>query len=261
MARIDDLTREFMNKVSGIQEKKEPESHEDALSLKPIRSLKQVVQGVENPRQMMGKLLVRAATREMFDKEGSLNVFSLYRFLNDHYSRQWWDWEPETIWSELQRDHFSEGTPEEIKDMAMALQVTLNSHSPFEHWHIFENIAHAFSSNPVSFAILQPVEPDEAALAMQVLSRIRPEEKYDREVLMYIAVALKAAGMVLAPQDLFPGVQTYLDEITFEHDLRDKVKGIWDKKDKVPSVTDAEEIQIARLNEVHEYVAKGLRNA
>lgn len=260
MARIDDLTREFMNKVAGTQETKEPESPE-SLSLKPIRLLKQVVRGSANPQQAFGKLLVRAATHELLDKEGSLNVFSLYRFLNDHYGRRWWDWEPETIWAELQRDHFSEGTPEEIRDMTMALQVTLNSHAPFEHWHIFEKIAHAFSANPVSFSILQPLEPDEAALAMQALSRIRPEEKYDREVLMYIAVCVKSAGMVLAPEELFPGVQTYLDEITFEHDLRDKVKTIWEKKDKTPSVTDAEEIQIERLKEVHEYVAKGLMNA
>ena len=257
MARIDDLTREFMNKVAGTQEK-EPEAPE-TLSLKPMRVLKQVVQGSQNPHQAFGKLLIRAATREVLDKEGSLNVFSLYRFLNDHYSRQWWDWEPETIWAELQRDHFSEGTPEEIKDMTMALQVTLNSHSPFEHWHVFENIAHAFSSNPVSFAVLQPSEPDEIALAMQVLSRIRPEEKFDREVLMYIAVCAKSAGMVWLPQDLFPGVQTYLDEITFEHEFRDKISQLWEKK--AAGETDAEQIQIARLKEVHEYVAKGLRNA
>lgn len=258
MARIDDLTREFMGKVAGPQAN-EPESQDPALSLKPLRVIKQITRGVEDPRKALGRVLVRAAAQEFIDKQGSVHVLGLYKFLNDHYGRNWWDWEPETIWAELHRDHFPEGTPEELKDMVMALQVLVNSNSPFEHWHIFENVSHALNSNPVMFDTLQPAEPDEIALTIKILEKIRPKQEYDREVLMYIAVCARSAGMVWLPEDLFPGVQLYLDEITFEHKFRDETKFLWEKGQ--PGSSDAEQIQIARLQEVREYVAEGLKNA
>jgi hypothetical protein len=258
MARIDDLTREFMDKVAGVPQKEEtpPEKH---LSLKPFSIAKQVLKGVDNPQKAIGKILVRTALGEVMDKEGEVGILSLYSFLNDHYERAWWDWEPETIWAELARDHFSGGTPDEIKDAVMALQLVLNTNAPFEHWHIFEKVGHAFGYNPVDFTMLQPLEPDEAALAMALLSKIRPQQEFDQEVLMYVAVCAKSAGMVWLPEDLFPKVQPQLDEINFEVGLRDSVRKAFEEKS--PSVTGAIDIQLARINEVRDYVKKGMKGA
>lgn len=256
MARIDKPTEDFMKAVSGTGE---PKPDDADLSLKPIRLARSISKGIDNPKKALGKLLVNAvintATSEELNKQSELTALNLYRFLNEHYERRWWDWEPETIWKMLQNDHFNEGTPSELKDAVMALQVSVNTFAPFEHWNIFEKIGHALNFNHVDFGVLQPLEVNEAALAIGVLAKIRPDTQYDSEVLAYIATCAKMAGMVYLPQDMFPGVQSHLDSLNFDASLRDKVKNIWEKKD-LPS-NDAEKIQIERLTEIKDFLKKG----
>lgn len=261
MARIDDLTKEFMDKVSGkeITPPEEPSHAPTKDALKPIRAAKQVLTGMEDPRKALGKLLVRSIAGEVMDKTGSFKVLSLYQYLNDEYDREWWDWEPETLWAELSRTTYGAEPEEEVKGAVMALQLTLNANSPFEHWHIFEKVGQAFNFNPVMFSTLQPLDADEAALTMAILKKIRPKEEYDDEVLKYVAVCAHEAGLVYLPEDMYPGVQPHLDEITFEHGLRDRVKAIWESGDVRDTGTDiSTDIQLSRLSEVKSYVEKGL---
>lgn len=255
MARIDEHTKQFMDAVADSDA--QPSG---GISLKPIRLMKQMSKGIDNPQKALGKLLVRGTLNEVLDKEGAVNVIDLYGFLNDHYARLWWDWEPETIWAELQRDHFTGGAPEEIKDAVMALQLTVNSHAPFEEWHVFEKVGHAFCFNHVDFTIVQPLEPTEAALTMALLGKIRPQEKYDHEVLMYVAVCAKSAGMVWLPEEMFPGVQPCLDDINYDVTLRDSVIKAYKEKNS-SDLSAAVEIQLARIKETEQFVRKGLKGA
>lgn len=63
--------------------------------------------------------------------------------------------------------------------------------------------------------------------------------------------------MAYLPENMFPGVQKYLDELNFDQALRDSVKNLWDKKDSSRSMTDAEDIQITRLKEISDYLKSG----
>lgn len=257
MAHINSHDKEFMKTVSeGIP----PEAESKDLSLKPIRIAKTISKGIENPKKTLGKAVIKTllnvALYDTTTKQSSLNVLSLYKFLNEHYERRWWDWEPETIWKMVEKDHFDESAvPLEVKGCIMALQVSLNSFAPFEHWHIFEKIGHAFNLNNVDFSILQPLEPDEIALTMGILSRIRPETLYDSEVYVYIATCAREAGLSYLPQEMFPGVQPYLDNINFDIVLRDHVKECWEKKRTSSDVS--EQIQMERLKEIKSYLEKG----
>ena len=273
MTKYDQHTWAFMNQFADemeaiaktAEEKKDeqPKPEDEHLTLKPIRTAKQIFKGVEDPRKALGKIIIRTALSGMMDKQGSIKLLTLYKFMNEHYKQEWWDWEPETIWDTLEQDHL-DATPEEIKAAVMALQVTLNTFAPFEQWNIFEKVGHAFNMNPVDFSIIQPLEPDEIALTIHVLSKIRPNTEYDLEILQYISACAKNAGMVYLPEDMFPGAQKCLDEITFEHDLRDATKTLWENpkadisrdQKKVGISRDQLEIQIYKLLDVKKYLVK-----
>jgi hypothetical protein len=175
---------------------------------------------------------------------------ALYRILNTRFEKDWFDWEPETLWTELARL----GTPlnDEVKNAVMALQVCMNSNSPFEEWHVFENVAHAFAGNDVNFSLIQPLEMTEVAACMRILHRIRPREHFSDDVCGYIAGCAMNAGMVYLPEDLFPGdCQKSLDQLIFTKDLRDQVKATW------PKVLDGEDalaVQLQRLREVSDHI-------
>jgi hypothetical protein len=130
--------------------------------------------------------------------------------------------------------------------------------APFEHWHIFEKVGHAFNWNPVSFQIVQPLEPDEAALAMAILGKIQPRAKFENEVLIYVAACAKSAGMVYLPDNIAPGVQEKLNEITFEHALRDAVKKSWEEMSlpKNEALSSQVEIQIHRIQDIKDLLVK-----
>jgi hypothetical protein len=264
MARYDKATEEFMSKLAGEQKPVEPADasgdEEKDLSLRPIRVLKSLSKLKVNPREGITKTLIRLTARNVMEKDSALKVLSLYQFMNDHYKRDWWDWEPETLWRSLEVDHLEgEGaTPDEIKNAVMALQLCVNAMAPFEHWHIFEKVGHAFNWNPVSFAIVQPLEPDEAALAMAVLRKIQPRNTFEPEVLVYVAACAKSAGMVYLPDNMAPGVQEKLNDITFEIELRDATKKAWEDKElpKDGALRDQVEIQIQRLEDVKTLLVK-----
>lgn len=260
MANYDKATQEFISKTVGDVPQKEVKPAEESLSLKPIRVARQILRGIEDPKKTIAKAIIRATAADVMEKSSVLKVLSLYQFMNDHYGREWWDWEPETIWATLEADHLDTegGTPDEIKSAVMALQLCVNSMAAFEHWHIFEKVGHAFNWNPVDFAIVQPLEPDEAVLTMGLLKRIQPKTAFESEVLYYVAVCAKSAGMVYLPQEWAPGVQEKLDEITFEHGLRDATKKGWDEK--VLPTSDLlryqVEIQLSRLQDVKDLLDK-----
>ena len=237
-------------------------SESDRISTKPLRMAKQILRGMEDPRKALGKAVVKMVAHELMDKEGSMKILSLYRFMNEHYKREWWDWEPETIWTMLEQDHL-DATPDELRNAIQALQVILNTFAPFEHWHVFENVGHAFNMNPVSFSVVQPLEPDEIALTIHILSRIRPSTEYELEILQYISACAKNAGMVYLPEDMFPGAQKCLDEITFEHPLRDATKKAWETKEmpKGRVLREQVEVQIYRLLDVKRYLSKEVGDA
>lgn len=260
MARTDEHTRKFMRDVVGDK----PPEHHASEALDPLRTARFAGKVITNPTAAIGKYLVAKATKELikeqpeeFQKKSSLDAIGLYGFMNEHHGREWWDWEPETLWKTIEDDHISGATPTELKEAILALQVILNTNSPFENWHIFEKVGHAFNMNNVDFSILQPLELDEAALTVAIMNRIRPKQEYEPEVLTYIAVCARQSGMAYLPENMFPGVQKYLDELNFDQALRDSVKNLWDKKDSSRSMTDAEDIQITRLKEISDYLKSG----
>jgi len=256
MARTDEHTRKFMEDVSG-------QSQPDASNvLDPLRTARLASKIMSNPKKALGKLLVSKATKELSKepetKLASMGVLGIFGSLNDHYGRDWWGWEPETLWKTLVVDKIVDSISDPLKDAIPALQVLVASNSPFEDWHIFEKVAHALNLSQVNFAMLQPIEMDDAALAIKIMQRIRPQQAFDAEVLGYLGACAREAGMAYLPESMLPGVQPYLDALNFDMHLRDSVKNLWEKGGMLSAVmNEAESIQLSRLKEIEEYLKTG----
>lgn len=256
MPRFDDATKAFMEKVSTEDESRPVR---DTLS-----TAKNIIKIIDNPQ----KHLPRIATRKLLDtamsKEGEslplkLKPLVVLGFLNTHYKQDWWDWEPETLWQTLLKDHqLNLEDSSDFKNLIMALQLAHNSNAPFEHWHVFEKVGHALSGNIVDFQILQPLEPTECALASKILLSIRPQEHFEPEVMLYIAACAHHAGLAYLPQDLFPGGCDQALGGVVGHDLDSalaaEVKKHWGSKNPLPK-NGAARHQLEMLSEIKGYVS------
>lgn len=226
------------------------------------KAIKTIAAVAKAPVRTLGSMAVKAFYKPTTDikapsleKASGLTTIGIYGFLNDSYGRDWWDWEPETLWQTLAMDDIQ--VDDELKDTVLALQVCVNTMSPFEHWHIFENVGNAFNGNPVSFSVIQPLEPDECALTAKILQLLQPKTPFDTEVLGYIAMTARGAGLVFLPEELFPkGSQDVLNGVSWDKDLIKKTRQVWYSKDRKAS-DEAVEVQVGRLQEIEDYV-KGL---
>lgn len=238
MAHYDKDTEEFMDSVAGRTARQAVGVAKDISKGHPVT-------------KSVAKRAVGIATRELLEKEAGISVLSIYSILNQDYGNDWHEWEPETIWQTLETDH-GISPSSEVKNIIQALQVVCKTNFPFEDWNIFENVGHAFNGNDVNFSVIQPLEMDEIAKTIKVLSAIRPKQEYEPEVCGYIAACAKSAGMVwLAPELFGEGCQSFLDEMNNDIELKEKVKSVWPAKSSTDEMLS---VQLGRLHEVKEYL-------
>lgn len=241
MARYDAETEKFMQDVSSGEKK--PLDAE-----RGIRTAMGAMKSIAGGPRTAGQKLTGTLVKAILEKTGGISVLRIYEILNDTYQRLWWDWEPETIWFTLERDHGVQPT-QELKDIVMALQMVVNTNFAHEQWNVFEKVGHAFNENVVDFSTVQPLELDEIALTIYLLNRVRPKTEFEPEVYGYIASCAKHSGVVYLPENLFGGAQEFLDRM--DNDLEMKKKTI----EKHPDA----HIQMERLKEVEEYVQNGIQ--
>lgn len=254
MAKFDSATEAFIAKVADL-----PADHGQKHPDRPVKDAlglaKKVINAAHDPKKVVSRAIIGLTAKELL-KEGSVPVLRLFGLLNDNYGTEWHDWEPETIWDTLSREQ-GITLDRELKDMVLALQLTVNTNGPFEHWHVFEKVGHAFNENIVDFQILQPLELDEAALTLSVLGKIRKAIDVEDEVCGYIAAVAKESGVVYLPLELFPErCQQRLDSLYNNEPLRDSVKKLWHKKPK--STDNLEEVlslQLGILEDIRGYVS------
>jgi len=242
MGRFDAATQLFIDKVA----EDAPHSHDMKGALRLARK---AIDFGHDPKKTLGRVLVGAATKEL-TKEGSMGVIHVYEALNENHGKDWWDWEPETVWQTLAVEQ-GIAADQELKDLVMALQIAVTTNYPFESWNVFEKVTCAFNQNDVDFHVIQPPEIDEIAFTVSVLRTLRGESTpYEDEVLGYIAACAKHSGIVYLPPELYPSrAQEFLDKLNNDLELKARVQS---KKDDGSA---AYKIQALQLKEVAEYVS------
>jgi len=245
MARFDKLTLEFMEKIASDGKEPVPEGS----GVNTLRTVKSVLKSISDPHKALGKALVSGLTMQsLTNKEASLSVLKIYSILNDAYDKEWWHWEPETLWQTLAMEHSITGD-DDLKNLVMALQLCVTTNQPFESWNIFEKVGHAFNGNTVNFEVVQPLEPQEAALTIRILRTIRPEEKFASEISGYLAAVAKNAGVVvLLPMQFTEEAQGFLNEMGNDQTLAAALLRGADTESA------DYKIQAARLKEIEQYI-------
>ena len=260
--QYDDATKQFLTATW------KPKQPEQPITVGDARTSMMITKGLlEKSPKVLGGLVVMKGLQALThppkfeigdgiktaaQNDVAFDIISIYSDLNDSYGRGWWDWEPETIRTVLHDDH-SIDLGDNGVDIIGALQVILNTNYAHELWNVFENVCAAMNGEDVNFGVIQPQELTSIAYTLKVLNRIRPKTDLEPEVDAYIAACAKNAGVVYLPEDLFgKGPQEKLDDLNNDLSLKERVALIRDKKAEVDS--EAEEIQIKRLQEIEEYV-------
>lgn len=254
MAHFDESTREFMDKLAG---KKDDQKLDAAEAADVARTAFSAVKGLSDPHKR-GQYVARTLTGETLksllgsEKKASTSALKIFEIMNDAYGTRWHDWEPETVWTTLVREHTIE-PDETLKNVIQALQVTCKTNYPFEMWHVFEKVGHAFNGNLIDFDVVQPLELDEIALTVKILRAIRPKEEFSDEIAGYTAASAQLCGVVKLPSDLFPEAsQAALGRLGNDAELYNAVTQLqMTPPEKIKDET--VRIQLERLKEIREY--------
>lgn len=252
MARYDDDTKKFMNDYSGPE--KGSDKHISTRQLigfaKDLAKDKNKIEGALAKRVVS---MATKATMNNLEKNASDSIVSIYNMMNQNFKQDWMNWEPETLWTTLEKDFGVNPTPS-MKDALMAMTVIGKTDLPFEDFHIFEKVGHALSFNAVHFSEIHPLEPYEIAKLHKILKMIRNRSQYEDEVLAYVGSCAKHSGYVFLPEDLFPsGSQHYLDILGNDENLKNQVSELY-SKGITSSAIETISVQLERLNTIKELV-------
>lgn len=254
MAHADQATQEFYQSMKERPE--QLDAKKNIVAQQGVSFVKGLATGgvKDLPRNITKRVVALAALRES-EKSASLNVLKTFKELNDKYGQIWWDWEPETVWQTLQHDYLITHVDDQTKNLIQAMQVVCKTNFPFESWHTFEKVGHAFNMNHVNFDHVQLMDLDQIAYTIKILETMRPGQHFEDDVLGYIAASAKHCGVCYLQEEFFPkGSQEFLDKMGNNEELRDIVK---DSKGHY-SIDSAVGVQLARLHEIREYVEERL---
>lgn len=144
----------------------------------------------------------------------------LFTKLTDMYGKDWYAWEPETIWKEIELAKFYDLDTECVRSKIQAIQTIVSNDSFWKEWHVFEKICLAFNNITPKFDIIEDVSPAQMAYGMRMANEIRGSAylpgkapSYSVEVKIYIATRCYLDGLVYIPKPL-DIAQKHLNEIT-----------------------------------------------
>lgn len=121
-------------------------------------------------------------------------------------NRKWLEWEPETIWQQLDSmfPDLPKGQPEfprHMKDVIMACKLCITNNMAWEQWNVFEKVVMSFNNKIAMFHILQKPSLGEVLYAIKIMNKIKANEFSD-EVKAYIASVAKSDGFIYLPEEL-----------------------------------------------------------
>ncbi len=177
----------------------------------------------------------------------------LLRDLTRGYGTDWLSWEPETVWFEVEEDENLKEIPRVNKDKVLAVRTAVKTDLPWKRLEVFENAALAFAGLIPRFDVMQPLEPYQIALAVDVLYELQPRIEYDADVTGYIAALLVHDGISWAPPEIFGDVEGQMAMLRPDDEVADQVRDAW-KAGSTPEKGSAAGSQIETLVAIREYL-------
>lgn len=116
------------------------------------------------------------------------------------FGLEWYTWEAETLWSEIQRVfqmHISELNRAKVQ----TLKTLHVSNTAWDHWQVFEKIVQGLNNTVPHWAFMQVPTLEQLYAALDMLEHIRVVEFSD-EVKLYIATAILNDDVTFVPPPL-----------------------------------------------------------
>jgi hypothetical protein len=191
-----------------------------------------------------------------------INPISIFELMLDN--PDWLDWEPETIWRDID-DKYSDlpqGEPkfsEQFKNMIMAIKLCLSNNMPWEQWEVFSHIVVSFNNGIPMFNSYVKPSLAQIAFAVHCMNKIK-EDRFGYEVQGFVASIAKEEGMLVLPPILL-FAKDKLDLLNSK--VKDKVKvakaycDIFNVTKKLPDSANDDNyiaVQCAKLMAIDKYV-------
>jgi hypothetical protein len=142
-----------------------------------------------------------AIVSQAFEDE-DVSSFILYTICFGKFGADIHEWEPETLWLEIQ-DEFKIDPLEENKDKIQAAISLVVTNRFYEDYQAFEAICKAFNKQNPDFEWATPLTPEECAWAVAESRLIdSTPETFSLEVKTYVKEALRLGGLFMAPPQL-----------------------------------------------------------
>lgn len=263
MEKYSKPTQEFISSLSDEVKKDIKKDVDESLADKgkAFRNAAKAVRNLSSPEAIAQAAIAYGATK-LAQKElkPDIPALELFNFLMKEYKSEWIDWLPETI-----RKTILGGVENElIENKIQALATCLSTDTPWQEWHIFENVGKAFNHQVPVFGILQPLTVGECWTTMHIMEELR-EEDWSNEVLIYMATSAYTNNFVYLPEESYIGkAQEFLDGFGLDLDLKVKTQEAWDKIKDREDLLDREyndspvQVQLAKLALARQYYRENI---
>jgi len=158
-------------------------------------------------------------------KDEHTSAFVLYSICVAKFGVEIHEWEPETLWMEIQ-DEFKTDAHECCKDKLQAAITLVATNTFWENFNVFEGICKSFNCHSPGFEYLTPMSVEECSWGVAEAHLIdETPEEFSEEIREYTRQTLRLHGYMIAPPHLqFCGIaKKYKIEDYVSPDLMTKV--------------------------------------
>lgn len=121
--------------------------------------------------------------------------------LLEKFGPQWFDWEADTLRSEVFATFNTSSISEHNWQKIQAARTAMMTYGPWREWQIFEKVVQAFNNNVPRFDIAQPCTLSQLMAGVDILNSLR-REKFEDEIAGYVAACALEEGVFYLPPPL-----------------------------------------------------------
>ncbi len=181
------------------------------------------------------------------------------RVLFGKYGSAWLEWDPQTLWMEIEED-FRAQVSDEVRDKINALRVLLTTRDFWEDYSVFEKVIIAFNDRYVDPEHIQVCLPEELGYGLTCVNSI-VVWPFSREIKVYVQGCCREMGLLVYHRAFAFAQPVYTGALK---DLAQEVRKVWDI-DRFTQITIPEHqqhdpvmTQVGKLHDIEVYVKERL---
>lgn len=112
----------------------------------------------------------------------------------------WLLWEPETCWTEIQKE-FKSQISELSRAKIQTIRTLALTSSAWEHWQVFEKVIQGLNNNIPNFEVMQAPTLEQLYVGIDIMEQLRTVE-FSSEVRLYAAASILNEDVTFVPAPL-----------------------------------------------------------